>query len=408
MEKYSSYKDSGVQWLGEIPSHWEVVPLKYCININNGRDYKEYESSEGIPVIGTGGQFAYSSVEMYRGEVVFFGRKGTVDKPFYYNGSFWAVDTVFFAIPKNNMLCKYLYYVGTTIPFGLYSTSTAIPSMTQTDLMNNPFALPPLSEQQTIASYLDSVTTQIDVAISQQQKMIDLLNERKQIIINNAVTKGLDPNVKMKDSGVDWIGEIPEGWEVVPMKRYCEINTGKTPSTTIPYYFENGDINWFTPGDLNEFELISSDRKVTNRARVDQACSIYPPKSVYMVGIGGTIGKVGFSEKEASCNQQINVIIPDEKILSHKYVAYFLQSSKIQIMRMANLSTLPIINQDRTGSLLIVVPSLEEQKNIIKYIVEQSTPINAAIQSANKQITLLQERKQIIINEVVTGKVKVS
>ena len=106
MEKYSSYKDSGVKWLGEIPSHWEVVPLKYCISINNGRDYKEFESSEGIPVIGTGGQFAYSSVEMYRGEVVFFGRKGTVDKPFYYNGSFWAVDTVFFAISKNNMLCK--------------------------------------------------------------------------------------------------------------------------------------------------------------------------------------------------------------------------------------------------------------------------------------------------------------
>ena len=181
-------KPSGIQWLGEIPSHWEVAPLKYCMKLNNGRDYKEYESNNGIPVIGTGGQFAYSDKEMFNGEVVFFGRKGTIDKPFHYKGAFWAVDTVFYAEAKSNMICRYLYYLGTTIPYGLYSTSTAIPSMTQTDLLNNPISLPPLSEQQAIASYLDTATAQIDQAIAQQQKMTKLLQERKQIIINDVVT----------------------------------------------------------------------------------------------------------------------------------------------------------------------------------------------------------------------------
>jgi type I restriction enzyme S subunit len=154
--------------------------------------------------------------------------------------------------------------------------------------------LPPIEEQDAMVAYLDTATAKRDEAIAQQQTMIDLLNERKQIIINNAVTKGLNPDAPMKDSGVDWIGKIPEHWEFVKLKRYCKIRTGKTPSTTKEYYFENGDIKWFTPGDLNKFELVDSERKVTYRAQIEQACNMFPANTVYLVGIGGTIGKVGF------------------------------------------------------------------------------------------------------------------
>lgn len=160
--------------------------------------------------------------------------------------------------------------------------------------------------------------------------MIELLNERKQIIINRAVTKGLNPNVKMKDSGVEWIGEMPEHWEFVKLKRYCKIKTGKTPSTTKEYYFENGDIKWFTPGDLNKFELVDSDRKVTNRARLEQACNMFPANTVYLVGIGGTIGKVGFCETEATCNQQINAIIPNSQKIDHKYLAFLSKAQRFK------------------------------------------------------------------------------
>lgn len=385
MDKYSSYKDSGVKWLGKIPSHWEVVPLKYCISINNGRDYKEYESSEGIPVIGTGGQFAYSSVEMYRGEVVFFGRKGTVDKPFYYNGSFWAVDTVFFAIPKNNMLCKYLYYVGTTIPFGLYSTSTAIPSMTQTDLMNNPFALPPLSEQQTIVSYLDSVTTQIDTAIEQQKKMIELLNERKQIIINNAVTKGLDPNVKMKDSGVEWIGEIPEGWEVRKLKHIAKLQSGDTINSDrfteygYPVYGGNG-FRGYTDRYTNDGEYVLIGRQ------------------------GALCGNVNYAKGQFFASEHAVVVYPhkEENLI---WLGEVIRASNLN--QYSQSAAQPGLAVGLIQNIYYPYPTTEEKEKIALFIEKNIQNIDRAISNCNTQISLLQERKLIIINEVVTGKVKV-
>lgn len=134
---------------------------------------------------------------------------------------------------------------------------------------------------------------------------------------------------------------------------------------------------------------------------------MFPANTVYLVGIGGSIGKVGFCETEATCNQQINAIIPNGQKINHKFQAHLIQSTKVQILRLANFSTLPIINQDRTGTLNIVVPPISEQESIVNILENKSAPINAAIKAAEKQISLLQERKQIIINDVVTGKVKV-
>ena len=182
-------KDSGVEWIGMIPKHWEICPFKRLIKIKNGADYKKYEVQDnGFPVIGSGGVFAYSSKYAYDGESLLLGRKGTIDKPMYFKGKFWAVDTMFYGIPKDNADCKYLYYQALTIPFKLYATSTAIPSMTQTDLYNNPMCFPCKEEQKAIADYLDLAIKPFDSAISNCQRQIALLQERKQIIINEVVT----------------------------------------------------------------------------------------------------------------------------------------------------------------------------------------------------------------------------
>ena len=181
-------KPSGIDWIGDIPEHWIIVPMKYCMKIKNGMDYKHIEAESGIPVIGSGGQFAYASDFIYDGEVVFFGRKGTVDKPLYFKGKFWAVDTMFYAIPLNNITGRYLYYQGLIIPYKYYATSTALPSMTQTDLGNNPICLPSLGEQNAIVEYLDAEIGKIDEIRNAFVKQIALLQERKQIIINDVVT----------------------------------------------------------------------------------------------------------------------------------------------------------------------------------------------------------------------------
>lgn len=421
MQRYDSYKPSGVKWLGEIPEHWEVKRLaSYFTERRVKVSDKDFEPLsvtklgvfpqwENVAKTNDGdnrklvkkGDFVINSRSDRKGS------SGISDR----DGSVSLINIVL--QPRKTILAQFSNYLLKSYRFieEYYRNGRGIVAdlwTTRYDEMKMiKLAIPPLKEQEAIADYLDTVTAKIDSAIAQQQKMIDLLNERKQIIINNAVTKGLNPNAKMKDSGVEWIGEIPEGWEVMPIKRYVKIKTGKTPSTTKNFYFENGEINWFTPGDFDQLKLESSERKVTMRAKKDDACPFFPPCTVYLVGIGGTIGKTSYAEQEASCNQQINALVPMKEYINYKYLAYFLVSSKIQIYQNANLSTLPILNQERTGALLVLAPPISEQVQIVSYIEKNLQPIEDAIMSTNKLISLLQERKQIIINEVVTGKVKV-
>ena len=183
-----SLKDSGIEWIGMIPEHWRGLHLKHCVTINNGCDYKHIETESGIPVIGSGGQFAFVSEAMYTGEALLLGRKGTIDKPMYFNGPFWTIDTMFYAVANKNVNTKYIYYCATIFPFNKISTATALPSMTQTDLYQLPVMLPPLSEQQSIASYLDEKCAKIDAAIENISKQIDASKRLKRALINEVIT----------------------------------------------------------------------------------------------------------------------------------------------------------------------------------------------------------------------------
>lgn len=188
LDEHVKLKDSIVDWIGQIPEHWSDLILKNCVTINNGADYKHIEVDDGFPVIGSGGIFAYASEYMYSGEVLLLGRKGTIDRPLYYNGPFWAVDTMFYAIPNKKVNCKYIFYCATQFPYKKISTATALPSMTQTDLYQLPVMLPPLEEQKQIAAYLDDRCAKIDAAVSIIDKQIDALKRLKRSLINEVVT----------------------------------------------------------------------------------------------------------------------------------------------------------------------------------------------------------------------------
>lgn len=193
-------KDSGVDWVGETPQHWKVKKLKTFARIKNGLDYKSVESEKGYPVYGSGGQFSYASSFLYKGEAILLGRKGTIDKPLYVNEAFWTVDTMFYAICSTAVVTKFVYYCATTIPFSFYSTATALPSMTQKDLMNHKFSIPSFSEQQAIVCYIDSKTQEIDNVISVQLEQITKLNEYKTSLINSAVTGKIKITPEMAES----------------------------------------------------------------------------------------------------------------------------------------------------------------------------------------------------------------
>ena len=182
-------KDSCVEWIGQVPEHWEVKKIKTFAKINNGLDYKAVIAEEGYPVYGSGGQFAYANTYLYDGEAVLLGRKGTIDKPLYINDKFWTVDTMFYCVCNNKVSTKFFYYCCCSIiPFQYYSTSTALPSMTQSDILNHKVTFPSLEEQYQIADYLDTQTAKIDQAIALKTAHIEKLKEYKSVLINDVVT----------------------------------------------------------------------------------------------------------------------------------------------------------------------------------------------------------------------------
>lgn len=189
LDKSAPLKPSGIEWIGDIPNDWEICKLKRCLTIQNGLDYKSVRDDNGeFPVIGSGGQFDFASNYLYDGESVLFGRKGTINKPLYVNGKFWTVDTMFYSMIKPNACGKFIFYSATTIPFDFYSTATAVPSMTQRDLINHYLVLPPLSKQRIIADYLDSKCSQIDKYITEKQNIIQKLDAYKKSLIFECVT----------------------------------------------------------------------------------------------------------------------------------------------------------------------------------------------------------------------------
>lgn len=186
------FKPSGVEWIGDIPEHWEVRRLKFLARIRNGQDYKEVEAESGYPVMGSGGQFAYASAFIYEGESVLFGRKGTIDKPLYINGQFWTVDTMFYTEVSKIVYAKFLYFSALSFPFDYYSTKTALPSMTQQDLGNHPVALPPMDEQELIIQSIEKESQIIDQTITRAEREIELMREYRTRLISDVVTGKVD------------------------------------------------------------------------------------------------------------------------------------------------------------------------------------------------------------------------
>lgn len=442
MEEYSEYKDSGVKWLGKIPSHWRVSKFKYLFKTKVGITFTKAQLEiEGDPVISYGqihskdnkGTFinpnlirhipsvltkGKNEVQAYKGDFLFADTSEDIEGC----GNYVCVDTCFpiyagyhtILARKNNKECySYLAYLFTSQKWRCqirYEVSgVKVYSITQNILNATSILLPPVCEQQAIADYLDAITTKIDEAIAQQHKMIDLLNERKQIIINNAVTKGLNPNVPMKDSGVDWLGEIPENWNLFRLKyllnerlMYGANESAESDNTTFPRYIRITDID--ENGNLRDDTFKSLPPKKAKPYLLKKG-------DILLARSGATAGKSFLFEGNIdACFAGYLIKASFSSKIIPRFFMYYTYSGVYDKWKKGIFiqATIPNIGADKYANLTVLLPSINEQNEIIYYLDRETEKINNAIEYCRQKISLFQERKQIIINEVVTGKVKMS
>ena len=426
MKRYDSYKDSGVKWLGEIPSHWEVKRLgSYFTERKVKVSDKEYEPLS-VTKLGVFPQWENVAKTndgdnrklVKRGDFVINSRSdrkgssGVSDR----DGSVSLINIVL--QPRKTIIASYTNYLLKSYKFieEYYRNGHGIVA----DLWTTRFdemkmikvAIPSIKEQEAIANYLDSATSKIDEAIAQQQKMIDLLNERKQIIINNAVTKGLDPNVKMKPSGIDWIGDIPEHWEARKLGSIGSTINGVSHDST---YFGEG-YPFVSYSDV--YKNVSLPKTVLGLAKSsNQERLLFSVEKgdVFFTRTSETAEEIGFS---STCLETIENAVfagflirfrPKEGLIEPSFSKYYFRAyiHRSYFVKEMNLVIRASLSQQLLKGLPILLPPLKEQREIADYLDNQIIGIDSCISNINKQISLLQERKQIIINDVVTGKVKV-
>lgn len=406
-------KDSGVEWIGEIPKNWKICRLKDYAHICNGRDYSEVLAENGdYPVIGSGGQFAKACEPLYQKESVLLGRKGTIDKPLFVDYPFWTVDTMYYTEIKENVSAKYFYYLCTQIEFDFYQYGSAVPSMTQRDLYNVNFPYPTLDEQRRIANYLDRKCSQIDTIIARQQEVIEKLKTYKLSVITEAVTKGLNPNVPMKDSGIDFIGSIPETWRICRLRNIGTLQNGISKGGE---FFGHG-FPFVSYGDVyRNFSLPVQVAGLIDSSDEERRNYSVESGDIFFTRTSETIEEVGFS---SVCEETIPDVTfagflirvrPFTNDLVPKFAKYYFRSNhhRYYLVKQMNLVTRASLGQDLLKSMPVLVPPKEEQTNISAYLDKKCGTIESSIEYKQRVIERLTAYKKSLIYEVVTGKKEV-
>ena len=448
MKKYDEYKDSGVAWIGEVPKHWEVGKLKHCSHIVLGKMlmtspprgsegsytlekylksknvgwlqlfleednidemwFNQYEKSiyklqENDIVMNEGGDIG--KVSCWRG----------VDFDCYIQNSINKITADYNRV-NAGFLCYWLYNLSSLGYFWSIVSQISIAHLTKEKLSNSPVVLPPITEQVAIATYLDTHCAKIDNLISIQQKRIALLQELKQSVITHAVTKGLNPNVEMKQSGVEWIGDVPKHWEVCKLKHYSQVVLGKMLMTsppkdseglyTLEKYLKSKNVGWL--------QLFLDEDNIDEMWFNQYEKSIYKlQENDIVMNEGGDIGKVScWRGVDFDCYIQnsINKITADYNRVNAGFLCYWLYnlSSLGYFWSIVSQISIAHLTKEKLSNSPVVLPPITEQAAIASYLDHKCATIDTSISNAQHQIDLLQEYKQSLITEVVTGKRKVT
>src|SRR5690554_1437495 len=364
MRKYDSYKPTKIEFLDEIPEHWEEKRMRFLGYLYGGlsgksaTDFNQLTNENNkyfIPFTNIANNFRIDPESLQTVVISENENQNTVQKgDLFFLMSSENYDDVGksavllddleetylnsfckgFRITKDDIVPKFLNYQLHSKQLR-HNLLTGANGFTRINLKIDKVidlltALPTPEEQTSIAAYLDRKTAEIDELIADKKRLLELYEEEKTAIINQAVTKGIDPDAPMKDSGIEWLAEIPEHWEVKRLKTIARVQTGRTPKIQNSQidFFDSGEINWFTPADFDgNNELSDSKRKLISVAIETGEVEMFPEYSIYLVSIGATLGKVSFFRQKASANQQINIIIFNQTF-NPLFGYYFLVGNK--------------------------------------------------------------------------------
>lgn len=381
------------RWHGSLPAGWHMVQLRRVATIRNGSDYKAVEvEAGGYPVYGSGGAFRRAGTYLYEGPSVLFGRKGTIDRPLLVETPFWTVDTMFYTELNDQVEPRFLHYYALTIPYSYYTTSTALPSVTQSDLGGHHIPLPSRKQQRRIADYLDRETAQIDTLISEQQRLIELIDERRSALVANAT---------------GW-GEHSHTW---PMKRlswlFRSTGSGTTPKPEDIADPGAGMVPWATTGELREQRIASTAKAVSQHALSQySSLRVHPAGSLVVAMYGATIGRMAILDVPAATNQACCVLSDPAEALP-EFVQYSLLAARPRLLLEASGGGQPNINQDKLRSFRIPAPTAAEQLRIVRELDGKTAVLDRTKREAERLIFLSRERRTALITAAVTGQIKI-
>ena len=394
-------KDSGVRWIGKIPTKWTIAKAKNCVEIQNGSDPKTEGS---IPVYGSGSMSFKTCGEYKEGPSVLIGRKGaTLHIPHYISSKFWNVDTAFNVYSKSIFDLKYYFYCAHVFDYTLYMSQTTLPSMTQTAYENMFLPLPTKEEQYAIANRLDQICAEIDAVLEKTRASIEEYKKLKQAVITQAVTKGIRGDRPMKDSGIEWIGDIPAEWNKDKVIRvFSVIGSGTTPKSSDENLFD-GNTPWIQSGDINGENLFVTKNCVSNSAIESySALRVYQAPYLVVAMYGASVGNLSLSMIDACVNQACCIL--KKPTINLKFSFYIFKAVKDYLARKAVGGGQPNISQETIKQLWLPIPSADEQIEISNYLDEKCRSVDALIAKKQQYLTEIENYKKSLIYEYVTGK----
>lgn len=430
LHPYPEYRESEQAWLGRVPQHWLVLPNRALFAEVKERDNPDEEMlsvtiTQGVIrqkslLAGTSKKdssnldksayklvcprdIAYNKMRAWQGAIGVSDFRGIVS-PAY------VVMRV-----REEQSARYYHYLYRTPHFAKeaerwsYGITSDMWSLRPEHFKMIYTALPPLPEQSTIVRFIDHFDRRINWLIRAKRRLIALLNEQKQAIIHRAVTRGLDPNVHLKPSGVDWLGDVPEHWQMFPLKYLSRhIQNGATPPTEERSYYENGSVPWYGPSSINDnMDVGKPVRFLSKKAFTDGKARRINAPALMVVVIGATAGRIGLLMSEGSCNQQITSFELRTERIESLFVAYQFNQAESWLRAMASSATIPIIDSGRLVRSPIVLPPIDEQRLIIAYFDVILEPFQKSIDRTHHEINLLREYRTRLIADVVMGKLDV-